>query len=203
MAECLSTAVDEHSGHRPLVRFYDFRGNGNYDYDLPPDWIPQFSIVQSIEYPAGRQNREMIDQDNYEIIWSGVGWKLRFLSATPSATETIRLEYTTTHRVTNDADTVRRDDFSAVSILAAAWSCFSLAARYATTQEPTLSADVVDYRSKSDEYTRLENVLRKRYFQAIGGAADEKGPRPAFLTRDLDTKFADQTDYLTHSRRYR
>lgn len=205
---CLDSAVDEHSRHRPLLQFHDVTGSGVFDYDLPADWQEGFSQILSIEYPvdATSQSRSMLDRDEWEL-WYDVDntkWQLRFLTAEPATGETARVEYTTIHSVsTTPTDTVLESHFTAVCLLGAAYCYESLAARYTQTMDPTLAVDTVDYQSKGQQYTSLANKLRGRYFVTIGGNAENKGPKPAFVVGDMDTEFANRTDHLTHSRRYR
>jgi hypothetical protein len=200
MMECIQAAVDEHSLHRPNRKFYDIAGDAGYDYDLPPDWTEGLSEPLTIECPAGNRDRSMLGSDTWAVVWNGAKYQLRLLATTPAVGETIRLEYTTRHTLTNSLDTIRVQDFTAACLLATAWCYASLAARFTGTQDASMSADIVDYRSKGDEYSRLEGKMRKRYFQALGGKADDTGPKPAMVDSDQDPKFANQIDYLTHPR---
>ena len=44
----------------------------------------------------------------------------------------------------------------------------SLAAKYAQTRDPSIGADAVNYRTKSQEYLGLGKALRKRYDDHVG-----------------------------------
>ena len=201
--ECVVTAAGEHSTHKPLIRYADIDGNGGFDYPLPADWKSWFSSMRAVEYPVGDRSRTFLKSDNYEVFNDGNQWLLRLLSATPSTTEMIRIEYTTSHQLDTSTDTILETDFSAICFLATAYCYASMAARYTGTSDPTMTSDVVNYRSKGEEYKSLERNFRQRYFQAIGGATEEKGPKPVLIVSDFDPEFANQINYLTHPNQHR
>jgi hypothetical protein len=200
----IAAAVEEHSKYAPLVKYSERTGDGGFDYAVPDDWLEGLSRVLSIEYPVGASSEQTwVDADNHTLVNKAGSWYIRFLAHTPAATETFRLEYTTAHTVDSIEDTILTQDFNAVAMLAAAHACASLAAKYAGTGEPTLSVDVIDYKTKRFEFHALEKELRKRYFEARGIDPEKKGPAPAMSDGDMDPKFAQGVDYLTHPRRYR
>lgn len=200
---CLKQAVDEHTRNKPLVRFYDIGGDGGYDYDLPGDWLDQFSKILSVEYPAGNRSREFITPGDYEVIFNGAKWQLRFLADTPAVGNTIRLEYTTVHTLSNEFDTIAVQDQGAFILLAASYCCSSLAAKYAGSQDSTMTAEIVDLAVRRSEYSALEKALCAKYYQKVGKKEKDAGPEPALETGDIDPKFARRIDYLTHPRRWR
>ena len=71
----------------------------------------------------------------------------------------------------------------AVVKLAAAGCATQLAALYAQTSDPTLGADTVNYRTKSQDYLALAKVLEGAYREAVG-ATD--GVAAASVSADLD-----------------
>ena len=78
------------------------------------------------------------------------------------------------------ANEVAQGDRDAVANLAAGICCDILAQIFANTNDSTIAADVVNYRSKSDEYARRAKNLRGKYTAHIGIDAD--GGAPASMT---------------------
>jgi len=204
-AACVDAAVKEHSKYRPLVKYAETAGDGNFDYAVPTDWIEGLSEVLSIEYPVDDTDRTQswVDADNHTLVNDGGSWKIRFMADTPASGETFRLEYTTVHTLLDPTDTILSQDFNAVSMLAAAHACASLAAKYAQSSESTLSVDITSLATRRMELQAVGKSLRDRYFEAMGIDPKKTGSKPAMSDGDMDPKFAGRVDYLTHPRRYR
>ena len=64
----IDSAVLEYSKDVPLIKKAETIGNGEYEYSLPSDWINNFSFVDKIEYPAGEQNPNFIDRNEFEVV---------------------------------------------------------------------------------------------------------------------------------------
>jgi hypothetical protein len=209
MDECITAAVDEHSDHRPYVQYHVVTGDASdpADYDLHADFIWDWSDILELEYPTGNNPRSLLEVDDYEIWYDGPNTKyqIRFLSAKPTATETYQMKFTSRHDTPVDrpaADTIPAQDFNAVCMLSASYCYHSLAAKFTQTQDPTMNQDIINYHSKGEEYNSLAAKMRRLYFRSIG-KSDEPMPEVAIATKDWDSEFAGQVDYLTHPKNWR
>lgn len=206
MDECITAAVDEHSDNRPYVQYQKADGDASDppDYDLPSAFIWDWSKVLELEYPTGNNPRSILDPEDWEIWYDGANTKyqLRFLSYAPTAAEDYQLKYTSRHTLSQDTDTIATQDFNAVCLLSTSYCYRSLAAKFTQTQDSTMTQDVINYRSKGEEYTTLANKFRSLYYDAIG-KSDKPLPDVSIATKDWDSEFANQVDYLTHTKDYR
>ena len=57
----LQEAVKRYSRAKPKRWVEDIAGSGAFDYDLPATWDDEFSRLESVEYPAGKREPEMVD----------------------------------------------------------------------------------------------------------------------------------------------
>lgn len=188
----ITAAISIYSKHRPDVKVADITGNGGHDYDLPSGWINEFSIIKSIEYPIGDVPATMLDSDDYEIYQTPTAKKIRLLNDSPSASESFRITFTILR-----ADTTIPDgDVDALCNLAAALCLEELANVFAQTSDPLINADSVNYRSKSDEFSRRAKRLMQLYKEHIGIKEDDTAPASLTITDRPELK-----GRLTHSRR--
>ena len=97
----LQEAVRIYSKHRPREVVKDITGDGTYDYSIAThliSWIKGFSIVKSIEYPAGEREPSYLDEDEFIAPYEKEdGQYIRLLEDAPAATETMRVIYTALH----------------------------------------------------------------------------------------------------------
>ena len=195
----IQAAVKLYSRHRPLERAADLAGNGGFDYPLPAGWIDGFSEPVSVEYPVGTQQPEMVPMEDLTLYRSPTALMLRFLRFSPAIGQTARLIYTTQHVVNAGSATIPTSDEDAVSALAASYACEALANSYAQTQDPTIAADSVDYKSKAAEYT----ARAKRYmaiFTNSLGIKDGDVTSPASGSRAWPGNYSWGEDRLLHPR---
>jgi hypothetical protein len=143
-------------------------GTGSHDYDLPDGWVRDFSSFESIEYPVGSIPELFLDSRDFKLYLTPSGSRLRVLSATPDETEIMRAAFT----VPNTEATLPDQDTDAVANLAAANCLRRLAAASGQTSDPTIQADVVNYRSKADEFRRLADAFEQQYNDHLGIGKD-------------------------------
>ncbi len=198
----ISEGVSRYSKHRPQRKVYDIAGNSGYDYSLPSDWIRDFSMIQSVEYPAGSRPANILGDKDWEIYEDSTGQKLRMLSSTPNTGETIRITYTLLHSVNISSSTIPASDADAVANLASSLCCEALANYYAQTADSTINADVVNYRTKSGEYAARASRLMKLYYDHVGIDAESPHP-PSGATGNWDTNFQWGGDRIGHPNRLR
>lgn len=154
-------SVEERLGD--AIRFYsrisprtngvrDYAGDGStYEFTLPSDWDAQFSRVRSIEYPQGNQDPDYLGTDQWFIYDTPSGQVLR-LKTTPASGETARVSYTRMHNVSSQQNTVPERDKRVLCYLAASFIARNLESKYASHTEPSLGADVINYRTKQRQY---------------------------------------------------
>ncbi len=191
----ITAALNRYSKLRPDKLVEDVAGSGTSDLDLPEGWVDEFSTIKSIEYPVGDNPESILDADEYALYRSPDGEKIRLRSDSPAATEVVRIAYT----VPRSATTVPAVDVEAVCSLAAALCLEDLANAAVQTADPTMSADVVNYRTKSGEFASRAKRLMQLYKDHLGLKEDDTTP-PASAVADFDEKYPGGLERLTHPR---
>lgn len=204
----LQVVRGRYSQDRPLVKAKEYAGdNSTYALTLPAasgtpalyGWIEGFSTIVSMEYPAGDRPPTYLDPREISIDWiSATEKKLILSETTPQTGKTARLLYTTRREVEAD---VLLTDVDAVVKLAAAYCCRALAGLYAQTSDSTIGADVVNYRTKSQEYTSLADKFEKEYLAQMGSDNDQVKASSGQV--NWDSRLQTGYDYVTHPRRWR
>jgi hypothetical protein len=189
-SNAIDAALATYSKHMPKKVAADLAGDGSHDLELPANWVDEFSVIKSVEYPVDEVPAILIDKSDWMFYLATDGKVLRLLSNTPETGESVRITYTIPRL---EAD-VRVIDEDAVASLAAANCCDVLANIFTQSGDSTISADSVDYRSKGDEFARRAKALRQRYFDHMGIKAD--APQPGFAT--VAEAPADGRTRLTH-----
>ena len=199
-ADLVNAALTRYSKDRPLVSFADFAGDSEtFDFPLPPDWDDSLSFIRAVEYPQGKRKPSYLLRSAWIIYAKGTpAAKFRLMYFVPQQGQTLRLFYTLGHMADDERTSVPENDLTAVAWLAAAEGCHLLARRFAQSSTPTLTADSVDYQSKSGEYTRLGRELERKYQNHLGRKEGEvAGPAGASL--DWDTLLSlGRGEYFTH-----
>ena len=170
-------ALARYSKHRPLEVVEDLDADGTRDLDLPAGWVPEASTISRIEYPIGDEPETFLEAADWKFYRTPTGLKLRFVDAPAEADASVRVTYTCLRL---EAD-VPAGDLDAIACFAAAICLRTLAASYGQSSDPTISADVVNYQSKTDTYRRLADALEAKYFADLGIAA-KGGPAAASAT---------------------
>jgi hypothetical protein len=203
--KAIGEAVKEYSRHRPRERAHELAGTGSaYEFALPADWEDGFSGIRGdIEYPAAKRIPEYLEAEDWIVYRDpSAGLRFRLLNHTPTASEKVRFLYTVRHTVDATTDTVAVADREAGAKLAASYCARSLAAFYAQTSDPTLGADIANYRTKSQEYSALARELEKSY-KAHLGIRDDGQVAAASASADLDVDLQPGGDRFYHPRRWR
>lgn len=198
-------AAKRYTRVRPIEAVQDYAGDGVlFDFALPTGWMPDLSTVRSLEYPAGQRPASMLESEDWTLYRLSTSvQKIRLISLTPSTGETLRITWTKPHLIDGSSSTIPGNDEEAVANLAAAIGLRELAAHYANTVDPTLTADSVNYRSKSSEYLKLASELEQQY-RAHMGIKDEGAEIVAGGTMlDVDRANSVNQDQLTHPNRWR
>lgn len=202
----IGEAVKAYSKHRPRPVAHEIAGTGSaFEFAAPASWEDGFStiVAPGVEYPAGERIPVYLEEADW--IWyrdPSTGLRFRLLHVTPSATEKVRFVYSARHTVDAVTDTVPVADRDAAAKLAASYGARAIAAYYAQTQDPTLGAESVNYRTKSQEYSALARELEKKFREHLG-LRDDAPVAPASVTADLDVDRQGGGDRLYHPRRWR
>ena len=214
----ITQAVQQrYSKDRPRVLVSDITADGTSDFALPtgPSTPPEqfedgFSEIHTVEYPVGNVPETYIDGADWKMYRKPTGLKIRLLVTVPNAGESIRVEWTLRHTPGTSGQqavntTIPDADFEAVCDLAAALCCEALAATYAQTRDATISADAVNYRTKSQEYLALATALRARYEGHVGieegtGASAGGNQPPAIAVGSMYEVQGSGVERLTHRR---
>lgn len=167
-AAAVTEALKRYSKNRPRLVCEDLPGDGSHDLGLPAGWTDGLSTIHSLEYPIGQVPEVLLDSDLWTFYRTPDGETLRLLAVTPGADESVRVLYNTVHTEA----TVPAADLEAIANLAASICLRQLASAYGQTSDPTISADVVNYRSKTDEFRRLADSLEEKYGDHLGIGKD-------------------------------
>lgn len=219
----LDAALEEYTRDRPRLVVVEVDGDGGFDYPVSDfgaaasgstastQWAEGVSSIADVVFPYVAASRVLpsLEPDDFALVRLPLptGWVLRFLAATPAATESALVTFTRPHEVTVDLSTVPSGDEQAVSTLAAAFALETLAAFYAQATDSTFDADVADHRGRTNVYLDLARTYRRQYYAHVGRKAsgDTSTPVAAGGFVDMDRGFANgsRTDYFFHGRRAR
>lgn len=167
-AAAVTEALKRYSKNRPHLLCEDLSGDGSHDLALPAGWVEGLSAIASVEYPVGVVPEALLDSDMWTLYRTPAATKLRLLTYTPKATETVRVLYNAAHT----EQTLPVPDLEAVANLAAAICLRQLASAFGQTTDPSIGADVVNYRSKADEFRRLAEAFERLYGDHLGIGKD-------------------------------
>lgn len=199
----IAQAVKAYAQTRPLVTAQDYAGDGSaFDFALPAGWVDGISSVEAIEYPQGERRPVFLAAEDWTFYQSPTGKQLRLLAITPASGKTMRVLYTKPHLLDATQSTISAADEEAVADLAASIGLLDLAAVYAHTQDPTITADSVNYGDKARAYTDLARELRGRYRKHLGLDKDNEVQAAGGFV-DQDRQASDGRDLLTHPKRLR
>lgn len=212
LSPLVARALDRYSKDKPLEIVSDVASDGTQLLELPsypdalagqevPVFDPLFSTIRAIEFPIAQNPPEYVDPNDFRLYRDPSGTKVMLTADTPNAGNACRFTWTARHA--SDGSTVPDGDFNAVVDFTAALAAEQLATIYAQTSDPTMSADVVNYRSKSQEYQSLAKMLRKRYYNHIGvdeSATGEADQRPAIAIGQQYLEMQSGVERLIHSR---
>jgi hypothetical protein len=162
-----------------------------------------FSVAKAIEYPIDQDPESYLDDNDFKLYRSPTGLKVRLSGTKVTAAAKARVTWTARHLA--DASTVYAGDFDAVCCLAASIAFEQLAAKYTQSGDALVSADVVNYRTKNQEYLALSKAMFKRYADHVdlnGGDASGAGsPQKAALSiGDMDNVTTTGQDRMIHGR---
>jgi hypothetical protein len=180
----IAAAIAQYSKNRPRFVCADVAGQDGPDIALPPDWAEGVSIISAIEYPIGDVPESLIEPEHWRLYRTPTDTYIRFDTITPAADQDVRLLYTVLHTEA----TIPAADLDAVADLAASKCCRQLAAAFGQTNDPTIQADSVNYRTKSGEFTALANKLEAAFKSSLGLRDGDTTPAASAVTRSQSTR---------------
>lgn len=161
-------ALERYSRHKPKVLVVDVDADLLPGLPLPAAWVEEFSTIKQVEYPVGSQPPQILDAADWYLYRAPQGWRLYLVGEQPAFGATARLTITTLR----NAGDIPAGDLDAVTCLAAASCLETLASLFVQTSDPTIQADVVNYRTKSGEAAARAKRLRQLYQEHIGIGAE-------------------------------
>ena len=188
----IAEALKRYSKDRPRLVCADLAGNAGNDLTLPDNWSEGLSSIISIEYPIGDVPETLLDSRDWELYQTPTVKRLRLLYEKPAVGASVRMLYSIMH----DEASVPAADLEAVANLAASLCCRQLAAAFGQTGDSLIQADVVNYRSKTDEFRRLAESLEGLYKAHLGIKANDTTSAAMATAAPPDSK----RTRLTHGR---
>jgi len=127
--------------------------NALYVFTLPTSWEDRFSAIMKLEYPLSQRPPKYLDMDVYGIHLDTVTGidQLMFYDDLPVSDVGIIYTVRWTETTLSEADA-----FSC-ALLTAALVCDRLAAKYASSTSSDFGADVINWSTKTREYTNVKN----------------------------------------------
>lgn len=196
----LSPAIAKFSTDRPRTMATEVAGAGSSYFPLPAGWLPGFSSLTGVEFPA-RQNPPIdLDGQSWRITRDSVDITLQrilLLDRRPAVGQYVRLYFTApwpTPTATASDDLIDDLAFEAVSALAASFCCVSLAGEAGRGRYGTLPTDTNQGQANSDRVARLRSLAemyRSSYdsYVGIGTDASGSGHAPASGSLDFDASW--------------
>jgi len=198
--ESLSDALEEYSGDSERILATDVSGTGSV-FDLPATFVEGWSTIKSVESPIGsRPPIYLVEGSDYEVVHTGSGTKIQFVSVNPSLP--FRVSYRALHTIdgleSETSTTVPAAHRKAVILLAVHYAALSMAMNYAGTSTPQNSGDTVNYRTKEQEWRSIAKEYRERYDKVV----KENDEAAAFILDVEVPRTAGVLPRLWHMRRW-
>lgn len=186
--QAIQDALARYSADVPRQVVVDVLSAGGWQLGLPAGWVEDASTLVAIEYPIGQMPVSQLAMDQVSIYASPTA---RYLvlpdDVVAAAGDALRVTYTAPHTLDDSTDTIRPAHRFAVASLGAAILCGQLASYYANESEPTISADTVDRRGKSDLYRSRQRDLAATYDNVIGKPVSDR-QRGASVTVEVQRR---------------
>jgi len=202
----LDWACRRYSAERPDEAAQDLTGDGTCYLDLPSGWTDGLSAIVSVEYPLDQTPPVYLDARSFTTYVrpteTGYETVLRFLYGSIALGQQVRVTYTAERSFA--AQNVLAVDFDAVCALATSRAADTIAAKYARSHEPLISADVSG--GGQTKVQAWQSIARR--WQAVWDQHSQGLASPASgvvnwdtqLTADPEWATAAGRDHLTHTR---
>ncbi|MGB3749447.1 MAG: hypothetical protein WA961_14705 [Rhodanobacter sp.] len=181
--EAIAAALAQYSADRPRHVVVDVVSSGGQRIDLPVGFTEDSRLV-GVEYPIGRIPTALLPLAEISIYAAPTVRQLD-LPVFTDVGDALRVTYTAEQLVDASDDTVPLRHRQSVASLAASYLCVQLASYYATEGEPSIAADTVDRKTKSDRFRMLAKDLAAAYTRVVGVAPSDR-TRGASVTVPLE-----------------
>lgn len=168
----ITAALAQYSADRPREVVVDVVSPGGQRIDVPAGFTLDSRLV-GVEYPIGQIPASQLPLSEISIYTAPTGRQFD-LPLTLATGEDLRITYTAEQLLDATDDTVPVRHRQAVASLAASYLCAQLASYYATEGEPSIAADTVDYKTKSDRFRALAKDLAAAYTRVVGAAPSDR-----------------------------
>jgi hypothetical protein len=196
MQALLRQAASVYGKHRPREVVVDLVADGTHFTPLPLDFDESTGTLLRCECPLEFER----DPREWSLYRAPAGLTIRWLEGhEPSTGDAVRIAYHAARAWGDTAlnTTILDGDFYAVCDLGVALCCSTIAQKYARTHEPLVNADVVGYRTKSQEWDGRAKSYRAAYENAMGL---KDGVVAAGGWVNWDSTFSTGIDWMTHRR---
>lgn len=192
----LEAAFATFSKDRPREASQTFDGDGTaFTFDLTdditaPPWVPGWSTLLEVEYPAGERIPELMDPLNYRISSAGL---LTLHEDTPSATEDITVRYITTWPFPTsdpDDDLVPEPYWHAICSLAASRLARGKAVEFARRRSSSVAGELITH-DPGPLFQAAEALAAAYKETVLGRPATAGAPTPLALKHGSIDVFPD------------
>lgn len=196
----LAPAIAKYSTDRPRTQAVEVAGAGSSYFDLPDGWLPGFSSLAGVEFPARQNPPRSLDAQSWHITRDPADIdveQILLLSHTPAVGQYVRMFFTAPWPMPTadpDDDPVDALAFEAVSALAASFCCVSLAGEASRARWGTLPTDAAPSDSqRAQRLLGMAAAYQQSYDRFIGiagtGGESDSGV-PASGSFDLDPSYS-------------
>lgn len=199
----ITEAVRQYSRDKPRERVANLTGDGSKQtFSTPADWVDDFSVLESIEFPVDEVPRQFLDlQDDSETFKNASGVEVVSLTTVVLAnSELARIRYRTTHVVDGSSSSIPDNDFDAVVNLAGHHFATAIALFLAEAKDSSLGADVVDHASRAAVFQSLADALLTKYETHIETGEVQTAE---LQHHDNDIRYSFGQDMIWHKKRFR
>jgi len=195
----ITAALAQYSSDRPRAVVVDAVSSGGQRIDLPAGFTDESQLL-GIEFPVGEIPPSQLPMADISI-YSAPTVRQVDLPVWTQPADTLRMTYTAAHLLDDTDDTVPARHRQALASLAASIVCGQLASYYVTEGEPSIQADTVDYKDKSQRFRLRQKDLAADYTRIVGPAPSDRA-QPASVTVPLQRNASLGGRRLFHPTRY-
>jgi len=199
LEECLADAVERYNDDKPIKQVIVVTGNDAKTLALPSNYVRDFTVIDTIEYPVSKTPPEFIDARYWRMHQTpeGASDEIVFLDESPSSSQSVHLHMTI--RVTSVSDVRTQDERSLIS-LACYYACEAEAQKDANTTDDGRGLDFTNHIGSAGQRNTNSKRFMDYYEKHIFGG-DEK-VKPGISHGNWDTWFGKRNERITHDRRY-
>jgi hypothetical protein len=163
--------------------------NTSYALTLPADWEAGFSTLVGIEYPLANNPPTYLELDDYQMYLDPNTGSNKILFIGEYPVEDFAITFTGLWTET----TLNSYDKDSVALLASSMVCDRLSAKYAGGTDDIIQADVINWRTKTRDYTDAKKNFLQLFCLRTG--VGEKNMAPvaslSYSTMILDSSYVD------------